>query len=436
MLTASIFLFVYTLESQFFLTPVFIGLIIIFELVSMFRYIDRTNRDLASFLESIRFSEFTRSFEIEGMGSSFDELSKAFNDVIKDFQTIRSEKEEHFQYLHSIVQNTDISIIAFQKNGSVDLINNAAKKLFQVSSLKNIQTLESLSSDLVNTLLNLKPGVITLLKVQDQDDILQLAISSSEVKIGNKLIVLATIKNIQAVLDEQETEAWQKLIRVLTHEIMNSITPIASITNTLELMLKDLKKEDRYSTYHISPPSVDEFKEALHTISKRSTGLLHFVNTYRNLTRIPKPNFKVVKVKDIFDHIRSLMTEELDAKGIKFESPVYPSNLELFADEKLIEQVLINLMKNSIHAVDNVPDPIITMKAYKNKRERVTIHVIDNGNGILQDVLDKIFIPFFTTKPKGSGIGLSLSREILRLHGGSIYAHSTPEKETTFTLTF
>lgn len=436
LLTASIFLFVYTLESQFFLTPVFIGLIIILELVSMFRYIDRTNRDLASFLESIRFSEFTRSFEIEGMGSSFDELSKAFNDVIKDFQTIRSEKEEHFQYLHSIVQNTDISIIAFQKNGSVELINNAAKKLFQVSSLKNIQTLESLSSDLVNTLLNLKPGVITLLKVQDQDDILQLAISSSEVKIGNKLIVLATIKNIQAVLDEQETEAWQKLIRVLTHEIMNSITPIASITNTLELMLKDLKIEDRYSTYHISPASLDEFKEALHTISKRSTGLLHFVNTYRNLTRIPKPNFKVVKVKDIFDHIRSLMAEELDAKGIKFETPVYPANLELFADEKLIEQVLINLMKNSIHAVEDIPDPLITMKAYKNKRERVTIHVIDNGIGILKDVLDKVFIPFFTTKPKGSGIGLSLSREILRLHGGSIYAHSTPEKETTFTLTF
>ena len=130
------------------------------------------------------------------MGSSFDELSKAFNDVIKDFQTIRSEKEEHFQYLHSIVQNTDISIIAFQKDGSVELINNAAKKLFQVSSLKNIQSLESLSEDLVKTLLNLKPGVITLLKVQDEDDILQLAISSSEVKIGNKLIVLTTIKNI------------------------------------------------------------------------------------------------------------------------------------------------------------------------------------------------------------------------------------------------
>lgn len=436
LLTASIFLFVYTLESQFFLTPVFIGIIILIELFSLFRYIDRTNRDLASFLESIRFSEFTRSFEIEGMGSSFDELSKAFNDVIKDFQTIRSEKEEHFQYLHSIVQNTDISIIAFQKDGTVELINNAAKKLFQISSLKNINSLESLSEDLVKTLLNLKPGVITLLKVQDEEDILQLAISSSEVKIGNKLIVLTTIKNIQAVLDEQETEAWQKLIRVLTHEIMNSITPIASLTNTLELMLKNLSKEENHSTYHISPTSKEEFQQALHTISKRSTGLLHFVNTYRNLTRIPKPNFKVVKVSDIFKHIRFLMEEELTAKNIRFDSPVYPANLELFADEKLIEQVLINLIKNSIHAVEMKESPIITMKAYKNKRERVTIHVIDNGNGILKDVLDKVFIPFFTTKPKGSGIGLSLSREILRLHGGSIYAHSVPDKETTFTLTF
>lgn len=436
LITATIYLFVYMLESRFFLTPVLIAILVLLQLIYLFRYIDKTNRDLASFLESIRFSEFTRSFKIEGLGSSFDELSRAFNDVIKDFQIIRAEKEEHYQYLHSIVENTDVSIIGFQKNGTVELINKAAKKLLQITSLKNIQSLEHLSKEFVDTLLNLKPGVVDLVKVQDEDDILQLAVSSSEVKIKNKLIILATIKNIQSVLEEQETQAWQKLIRVLTHEIMNSITPIASITSTLEMMLNSITKDSDHSTYHIDPEDLQEFKQALRTIGKRSNGLMHFVNTYRNLTRIPKPNFKIIKIIDIFKEIKSLMLKEIKGKNIDFSCPVYPANLELFADEKLIEQVLINLVKNSIHAVESQENPKITMKAYKNKRGRITIHVIDNGHGILPDVLDKIFIPFFTTKPKGSGIGLSLSREILRLHGGSLYAHSTPEKETTFTLTF
>ena len=360
LITGTIYLFVFTIGTRFFLTPVLIGILVLLQLIYLFSYIDKTNRYLASFLESIRFSEFTRSFQVEGMGSSFEELSKAFNDVISDFQAIRSEKEEHYQYLHSIVENTDVSIIAFQKDGTVELINKAAKKLFQVSSLKNIHSLQDLSKDLVDTLLNLKPGILGLVKVQDEDDILQLAVSSSEVKVKNKLIILATIKNIQAVLDEQETQAWQKLIRVLTHEIMNSITPIASLTGTLEMMLNSISKDEKHATYHIDPESIQEFKQALKTISKRSNGLLHFVNTYRNLTRIPKPNLRIVKVIDIFNDIKSLLKEEVVARNIDFSCPVFPANLELFADEKLIEQVLINLVKNSIHAVQNKESPKIT----------------------------------------------------------------------------
>jgi nitrogen fixation/metabolism regulation signal transduction histidine kinase len=370
------------------------------------------------------------------MGSSFNELAKAFNNVINDFQTVRAEKEIHFQYLHSIVQNTDVSIIAFQKDGTVELINKTAKRLFQISTLKNIHSLKSLSNDLVNTLFSLKPGSTSLVKVQDEDDILQLAISATEIKIQNKLITLATVKNIQAVLEEHETEAWQKLIRVLTHEIMNSITPIASLTATLELMLKNVTEDKSQEIFRVRPDTMQEFQTALKTINKRSTGLLHFVNTYRNLTRIPKPNLKITKVKEIFKNIESLMEKELSAKKIGFTSYVYPEILELSADDKLIEQVLINLIQNSIHATENKESPEIKLKAFQNKRGRITIQVIDNGNGILKDVMDKIFIPFFTTKQKGSGIGLSLSRQILRLHGGTIYAHSIPDKETIFTLTF
>ncbi len=435
LLSISIFLFFYSLDLEFNVTPILVVVLIIFQVFSLIRYVDRTNRDLTSFLESIRFSEFTRTFQIEGMGSSFDELNRAFNDVINDFQKVRSEKEEHFHYLQSIVQNIDVSIIAYRKDGTVEMINKAAKKLFQIHSLKNVKGLEQLSLDLVNTLINISPGENTLVKVQDQDDILQLAIYATEFKVKDKLIILATINNIQNVLEEQETEAWQKLIRVLTHEIMNSITPIASLSSTLEIMLKGITdggnvRED------MDIDAVMEIQQALQTINKRSTGLLHFVNTYRNLTRIPKPNFKIFPVQELFKNLYLLMEEEITENKINFVTNIEPENIEVSADEQLVEQVIINLIRNSLHALDGRKDPTIELKTYYNKRGRVTIQVADNGTGILPEVLDKIFIPFFTTKQSGSGIGLSLSRQILRLHNGTITAHSVPDEETIFTLTF
>jgi two-component system nitrogen regulation sensor histidine kinase NtrY len=434
-LAATVFLFFISLEINFHITPFLVGAMILIEIFTLIRYVDRTNRDLTSFLESIRFAEFTRSFKIEGMGSSFDELNKAFNDVISDFQKVRSEKEEHFHYLQSIVQNIDVAILAYRKDGAIEMINKAAKKLFQIHSLKNIKGLEQLSPELVNTLLHINPGENALVKVQDQDDILQLAIYSTEFKIKDKLIILSTINNIQNVLEEQETEAWQKLIRVLTHEIMNSITPIASLSSTLEIMLKGITENGNVKE-ELDINTVMEILQALQTINKRSTGLLHFVNTYRNLTRIPKPNFRIFPVNDLFKNIYLLMEEELSESKINFITRIDPENLMVSADEQLIEQVVINLLRNSIHALENRGNPTIELKAFYNKRGRVTMQVTDNGTGILPEVLDKIFIPFFTTKQSGSGIGLSLSRQILRLHNGTISAYSVPDKETVFTMTF
>ena len=436
LLAGTIFLFFYSFSTNYFITPIIIGVIIIFQISSIIRYLDKTNRELTSFLESIRFSEFTRSFQIEGMGASFDELNKAFNEVIEDFQKVRSEKEEHFHYLQTIVQNIDVSLIAYQKDGNIELINKAAKKLFQLASLKNIKGLSSLSDELVSTLLTIKPGENKLVKVQDQDDILQLAIYATNIKIKDNIITLTTIKDIQNVLEEQETEAWQKLIRVLTHEIMNSITPIASLSSTLENLLKEYNQGGNADDLNMDTDSVNEIQEALKTINKRSTGLLHFVNTYRNLTRIPKPNFKICSLTELFKNIQLLMEEEIAQNNIRFITSVEPDNINFNADEQLIEQVLINLIKNSIHALSGRENSEIRLMGFLNKRGRVTIQVADNGRGILKDVLDKIFIPFFTTKPSGSGIGLSLSRQILRLHNGTITAQSEPDKETLFTLTF
>ncbi len=435
LLTVSCLLLFLTLNSTFIFTPVLIIGAVVYQVWSMIKYVDRTNRELANFLESIRYSEFTRTFTIKEAGSSFEALSDAFNDVMQDFQQIRSEREEHFHYLQSIVQNIDVSILAYQRNGVVEMINPAAKKLFQLNSLKDIHKLSELSQELTDTLLKIEPGENHLVKVQDEDDILQLAIHATEFKVKDKSIMLTTIKNIQNVLEGQETEAWQKLIRVLTHEIMNSIAPISSLSSTIEMMINEYNREDKDKPC-LDDEAIAEIQQALQTINKRSTGLMNFVETYRNLTKIPKPNFNLVEMKGLLENVVTLMKRETEDHEISLTYSIEPKSIELQIDEQMISQVLINLIKNSIHALEGIEGGKILIKGYYNKRGRPAIQIIDNGQGILKDVIDKIFIPFFTTKRHGSGIGLSLSRQILRLHGGTITAYSVPNEETTFSLTF
>ncbi|GAF04513.1 sensor histidine kinase [Saccharicrinis fermentans] len=319
----------------------------------------------------------------------------------------------------------------------MELINNATKKLFQVRNLSNVQALNSFSQEMVEKLFSIKHGENTLIKVQEKDNLLQLVIYATEFRIHNRTITLVSIKNIQQELEEKEMESWQKLIRVLTHEIMNSITPISSLSSTVTLIIKDLMENLR--AQGVGTDEVDTLEEvetALKTIHKRTDGLLHFVNTYRNLTKIPNPNFSIFRVRQLFSNINHLFEEEIKSKNIRCDIRIEPESMELSADEHLIEQVIINLVKNAIHAVTGREDACIRLNAYMNSRGRIVMQVVDNGPGILPNVLDRVFIPFFTTKPQGSGIGLSLSRQILRLHGGTINAYSEPEKETKFTLTF
>ncbi|MCA1747604.1 MAG: ATP-binding protein, partial [Bacteroidales bacterium] len=335
----------------------------------------------------------------------------------------------------SIVQNIDVSILAYQRNGKVEMINPAAKKLFQVNSLREIDKLSLLSQELCDTLLKIEPGEHRLVKVQDDDDILQLAIHCTEFKVTDKTILLTTVKNIQNVLEGQETEAWQKLIRVLTHEIMNSIAPISSLSSTIDMMIKEYGAGSDGDA-RLDNEVVEEIRQALQTINKRSTGLMNFVETYRSLTKIPKPNFDMVEMSSLLENVVTLMKREMEDQHVQMDYTMESDSIVLQIDEQMISQVLINLVKNSVQALEGKENAMVSIRGYYNKRGRPTIQIMDNGPGILPDVLDKIFIPFFTTKKNGSGIGLSLSRQILRLHGGTITAQSVPEKETIFSLTF
>jgi len=438
LLTGTIFVFVYLVnKTQLTFTTIAVLLFAVVQIMLLIRHVDKTNQLLNSFLQSIRYSDFTRTFQVESTDSSLNKLKTTLNEVIRDFQSVRAEKEESYHYLQTIIQHIGIALIAYQRDGSVELINNATKRLFQVRNLPNIQVLSSYSHELVQKLLTIKHGENALVKVRDKDDLLQLSIYGTEFKIHNRNIMLVSIKNIQHELDDKEIESWQKLIRVLTHEIMNSITPISSLSSTVNGLINDIIERAGANEQNVEiTEELQEISSALSTIQKRTEGLIQFVNTYRNLTRIPTPNFTIFQVSRLLNNIYELHRAELEALNIECTLIVEPPTLELSADEMLIEQVLINLIKNSMHALEHRTNARIQLRAFLNRRGKITIQVVDNGPGILPEVLDKIFIPFFSTKPLGSGIGLSLSRQIMRLHGGSLNAFSEPEKETIITLTF
>ncbi len=437
-LVANIFLIMWLLFTTSYYFTIFLAVMIaIYQVYKLISYVETTNTLLTNFLESLKYADFSRTFEIKGLGRSFDRLAETFNLVINDFRKVREEREQNYFYLQTVVEHIGIGLISYRENGEVELINNSTKKLFKINTLSNLNQLNNFSSELTEKLKSISNGENLMIKIQRPDETLQLAISAAEFKVANRNIKMATIKNIQNELEENEMESWQKLIRVLTHEIMNSITPIASLSQTVHYLVSDVRNKYRMTlSENGDSETFEEVELAIDTIHKRSTGLLTFVESYRNLTRIPHPKYSIFAVKDLFDNLKGLMKEELKCLRIECTAEVSPENLELSADEQLIEQVLINLIKNSVQALEKTKNPRIGLKAFPDSFGKIVIQLTDNGQGILPEVLDKIFVPFFSTKPKGSGIGLSLSRQILRLHGGTLTARSEPDVETVFTLKF
>ncbi len=412
-----------------------VGLFILYEIYSLVVYVDRTNRELARFFESIKYEDFSQSFSAAKKGGSFAPLLRALSEVTDAFRKTRAEKEEHFYYLQTVVQHVGVGLVVFQPNGDVELINNAAKRLLRVPYLKNIRSLESTNKKLVTTLLSLKPRDRALVKIEGEEEILQLMLYATEFRLGGRVFTLVSLQNIRSEIESTEIEAWQKLIRVLTHEIMNSITPISSLASTINGLVSEmgmgLSRADKADSEQI-----EDILQALQTIQKRSEGLLHFVDAYRNLTLLPTPKFQIFPLRDLLTRVAKIMEANIKNKNIRFELTIEPETLELIADPELIEQVLINLQLNALQAVEGQAEARIRLSARLDSRGRVLVQVSDNGPGILEENLEKIFIPFFSTKEGGSGIGLSLSRQIMRLHNGTISVSSRPGEETIFTLRF
>ena len=408
---------------------VLLGLAALAQLWGLLRAVDRTNRDLARFFDSVRFDDFSQTFRGKSLGGSFKELHAALARVIETFRAARADKEEQALYLQTVVQHVGIGLLVFQPDGEVELVNNAAQRLLRVPPLKNVRGLGEAYPGLAETLLRLKPRDRELVKVEAGDDQLLLLLHAAAFKQRGRDLTLVTVQDIRGELEEREIEAWQKLTRVLTHEIMNSMTPISSLAATVEGLIDK-------GCAGGEPESLADIRGALKTIQRRSEGLLHFVDGYRDLARVPKPDLKFFPAADLFAQVAQLLQPKLEDCGGRLETSSIPARLEVLADHALLEQVLINLVLNACEAVRGLDRPQIALSAGLDERGRPVIQVRDNGRGIPAENLDKIFIPFFSTKEGGSGIGLSLSRQIMRLHGGSISAASKPGRETVFTLRF
>ena len=382
----------------------------------LFYMVNKTNRELSQFLLSIRYDDFEQEFALEKSGESQRELHSAFNQITDKFRDLRTEKEVQNQLMQTILSNVDTGIFCTDKDGRGMMTNTALKQLLHRSYIPTFEAFEAFAPNLYEALKTLKSGERKIIKESIQNEILQIAVQVYVLKIKEQEINVYTFYNIHNELSDQEVKSWQKLIRILAHEIMNSIAPIASLSSSALQLIPDhqnLIQEDS-----------EQVKEALQIIHKRSEGLMSFTETYRKLTRIPPPKLKTIHLNTFFKEIHKLFEQNLKQKGIRWKLKFLFHEIKLMADPVLLEQVFINIIKNAIEAVEGISDPEVSILVDKTPQGKVVIQIIDNGHGIPEEVADQIFIPFFTTKKNGSGIGMSLSQQIIRLHGGSINLQS------------
>lgn len=420
-------------KSHLVLTGLVLGAAVCLELLELFRFISHTNRKLTRFLESVKYSDFASGFSYDDkLGKSFKDLNIAFNEVLEAFRKARTEKEENLQYLNTIVEHVSTGLLSFDERGDVKLINATAKKFLKRDVIRNIEELIEKQSRFYKVLFDLPTGKSTLYRIEGD---IQLSVHATEIILRGKKLKLVALQNIQPELQKKELEAWQNLTKVLRHEIMNSITPIASLTSTMkDILIEDLKEIN--GRYEVPLEAVDDLHDGLGTIETRSQGLIRFIDAYRDYTTIPLPQVTPVNVEDLLEHICQLMRADLRKEQITISKSVIPKDLEITMDEELIEQVLINIVKNAKEALAETKKPEITLIGQIDNDKNPQIIIKDNGRGIIREALDQIFIPFYTTKRSGSGIGLSLSRQIMQLHNGTLTVDSEPGTHTTFKLTF
>jgi len=406
--------------------------LVIYEVLDLIRFQKKAQDEVNQFVESVHYRDFSRHFDVRKAPNELKPLRKGFNEINSTIKLISRERETQYQYLQKVLELVDTGILSYElETGDISWINESFKKLMGIPYLKTIHSLEKREPDLCREVLALKPGDSKIVTMTRNQQLVKILVTASIMRSEDKLNKLVAFQNVSEALDETESKAWQKLLNVMTHEIMNSVAPISSLADTLKNRLQSPEIAN-------SPVSsqLEDLELGIDTIKRRSEGLLKFTESYRSLNKITKLDLTRIRVRNLFENLNSLMRPTLEKKKIELEIILRDPTLAIEADINLIEQVLINLLVNAIEAVKDSEHPRIILSAEIQSNNKTLVKVTDNGLGMPPELLDKIFIPFFSTRKTGSGIGLSLCKQIMLLHKGNIQVQSSEGKGSAFILQF
>jgi nitrogen fixation/metabolism regulation signal transduction histidine kinase len=408
-------------------------LAVIGETVLLINFATRWSREVTRFLDAVAFDDVSASFVGLSGDTVFGELGLAMDRVIAKLRLGRAEREEQALYLQTLVNHVPVALVAIEKGKKVTLLNFAARRLFE-GSCPLVSDFLRYGEAFAAGLENLRTGEGQILRMERRTGVVQIKAVATDLTLAGRQRRLISLQNIENELTAQELAAWQTVIRVMAHEVMNSLTPVTSLAATAHGLVNqaaaDLPNDDGRKAL------LNDAAEALETVTRRSEGLLHFVQNHRRLTKRLVAKSERLKLERIFARLKRLLAADLDARGIALFSSVNPPTLELDADPELLDQALINLMRNAIEALRDTEGATIELNASCDLDGRLVIRVIDNGVGIPPDQREKVFVPFFTTKRQGSGVGLTLARQIMTVHGGMISLSDTPHGGTTVTMKF
>ena len=420
----------YLLVKQSYLFLALLAPVLCYQLVEFFKFQKKTQDELKQFVEAVHYRDFSRYFDVKHASADIQPLRKGFNEINTTFKVISKEKETQYQYLQKILELVDTGIFSYDMDsGDVVWMNETLKKMLEVPYLKNVQSLQRRDKVLFEEVSSLKPGETKIVTVHLEKTAFKALLSATAFQTDNKKYKLIAFQNVNEALDETESKAWQKLLSVMTHEIMNSVAPISSLAETLKNRLQ-------LASPQIQDDAVEDLELGIDTIKRRSEGLLKFAETYRNLNKITTLNLKKIYVRELFANLHQLMQPTFEQKKVELEIILRNPDIQMLADVNLLEQVFINLIVNALEAVKEKESPKIILSADQSLDKKIILKVGDNGQGMPEEVMDKIFIPFFSTKKNGSGIGLSLCKQIVMLHKGTIQVQSVEAQGTVFVMQF
>ena len=442
LILASCLIFAYFLISSLWFSAIGVSLFILLQVVLLIRYVNNTNYSLVKFLDALKNEDYSVYFSPSKKGDSFAKVFDDFNLIIKIFKQNKIEKEAQYKYFKYILEHVNLGIISINKddlfnkeaNEEILFLNKAACDILQQPQHKYWHRLANNVPWLVSEIKKTAHGGKTLVDFGDETEKKQLSLETVELKLLGKEYLIITFQDIRSEIEQKEIEAWHNVIRILAHEMLNSFTPVSSLASSVKSITEN-ENGDLLKIDDINDEDIYDINMAVTTIKKRSDGLLEFVKDYRTISNVPIPILTKINVKKFLESIGLLMKPLIEEAQVTIELLHIPSNATILADSKLIEQVLINLINNSIHALEGVQNPLIKISC-AIESDKTIISIDDNGKGIEEKILSQIFIPFYTTKKNGSGIGLSLSKNIMKKHGGNLIVNSEVGKNTIFSLIF